>query len=75
MLIGYARPYSNDPFCKEQQVLLTNMKCDQIICEESFSAKQRTKLANMIRTLDPEDKVAVPSSLLLQILHAIFLSY
>ncbi|MBT2690981.1 recombinase family protein [Bacillus sp. ISL-47] len=59
MLIGYARPYSSDPNCEEQHMLLTNMNCDKIVSEAHFSSKQRINLKNIINSLNPGDKVVV----------------
>lgn len=59
MLIGYMRPYQDDPDCENQKIKLSEAGCDLIVEEEHSSAKRRTKLKEMMGRLQPGDKVVV----------------
>lgn len=59
MLIGYMRPYQDDPSCEDQMKLLTIKNCEMIVQEEHSSAKKRTKLNQLLLTIKEDDKVIV----------------
>ncbi|WP_338452759.1 recombinase family protein [Niallia oryzisoli] len=59
MLVGYMRPYHEDPDCEEQLLKLNRMNCDIIITEEHASAKKRTHLKDMFNHLNPGDKIII----------------
>ncbi|WP_394233843.1 recombinase family protein [Niallia oryzisoli] len=59
MLVGYMRPYHEDPECSDQLLLLNRMNCEKIIREEHGSAKKRTHLKDMLHHLKPGDKIII----------------
>jgi len=59
MLIGYMRPYEDDPNNENQISQLSTFPCDSIIAEDHSSAKRRVKLDEMMIHLKPGDKVVV----------------
>jgi DNA invertase Pin-like site-specific DNA recombinase len=59
MLIGYMRPYQDDPNCEIQLEKLTNMNCHTLIKEEHSSAKKRIQLERMLSNLNPGDQIIV----------------
>lgn len=63
MQIGYARPYPSDPDREKQKQILLETGCDTFINEVHFSSGQRPELTNMIKNLQPGDKVVVSSLL------------
>lgn len=59
MLIGYIRPESDDDNYNKQITTLREINCDKIIIENHSSAKNRTKLNEMIHTLEQGDKIII----------------
>ncbi|MDQ0195310.1 recombinase family protein [Paenibacillus wynnii] len=59
MLIGYMRPYQDDPNYKNQINQLSKVPCDTLIAEDHSSAKRRVKLEKMMTTLKPGDKIVI----------------
>lgn len=59
MLVGYMRPYEDDPHCEKQLKILQAHCCETMISENHSSAKKRTNLNNMINALHPGDKIVV----------------
>ncbi len=59
MLIGYMRPYHEDPNCEIQLEKLTSMNCETIFEEEHSSAKKRIKLEQMLSSLNQGDQILV----------------
>ncbi|OCA81249.1 recombinase family protein [Pseudobacillus wudalianchiensis] len=59
MLIGYTRPYYEDPNCDSQVKYLAEWPCQKVLQEEHSSAKRRTELDNMIAQLCHGDKIIV----------------
>ncbi|MGE8077752.1 recombinase family protein [Peribacillus loiseleuriae] len=59
MLIGYMRPYQEDPKCADQLQKLKNVDCTIIIAEEHASAKKRTHLMEMLTNLNRGDKIII----------------
>lgn len=59
MLIGYMRPYHEDPTCEKQSELMTEFHCEKVIMEEHSSAKKRAHLTDMINDLQSGDKIII----------------
>jgi DNA invertase Pin-like site-specific DNA recombinase len=59
MLIGYMRPFQEDPNCELQHKNMEKISCDMIIIEDHSSAKKRIKLKTMIGNLKQGDKIVV----------------
>jgi DNA invertase Pin-like site-specific DNA recombinase len=59
MLVGYMRPYQEDPECEDQLLKLKRMNCAIIIAEEHASAKKRTQLKDMLNNLNRGDKIVI----------------
>ena len=59
MLIGYMRPFQEDPNCEFQQKVIEKVNCDMIIIEDHSSAKKRIKLKTIIDNLKQGDKIVV----------------
>lgn len=59
MLIGYMRPFQEDPKCEIQHKSLTKINCQTIFSEEHSSAKKRVQLKHMLDNLNQDDKIIV----------------
>ncbi len=57
MIIGYARPYDEDPSCLKQIQQLKTHHCQQIVQETHSSAEERCALENMVENLSASDKI------------------
>lgn len=59
MLIGYARPTSDDSSCQEQCALFVKMDCERVIKEEHFSTQGRLRLEELMATVQQGDMIVV----------------
>ena len=59
MLIGYVRPLQDDLECEEQKNQLLKNNCEKIFQESHASAKRRTELERLIKTLNERDTIVV----------------
>lgn len=59
MIIGYMRPFYEDPECECQIKQLTDHACQYIYQEQHAAPKRRTELERMMEQLQPGDTVIV----------------
>lgn len=59
MLIGYTRPFQDDPKGIKQITILSKKKCIKIFSEKHASVRKRVELENLINNLKEGDKVIV----------------
>ncbi|RNF38305.1 recombinase family protein [Planococcus salinus] len=59
MHIGYARPITGDPDCKEQMALFDKYGCKKVYIENHPSPKKRAELDKMLESLSIDDRVFV----------------
>ncbi|MCY9158059.1 recombinase family protein [Bacillus haynesii] len=59
MIIGYARPFSQDRDLRLQLNILEKYGCDKIYKEQTFSGKNRPELEHLFHTVSSGDQVIV----------------